>query len=124
VLSSVIMGFCGVHLQLNVFNCLKLLSITGTNMCVDGKHQTKKGNKGRIAGKGEEKKIWGMIQCKKQDLTLISTYFYSYFYLFLIIPLIPCRFPLIIFSLAGIQEAGKPIKRAWLFQAPFLLVSK
>jgi hypothetical protein len=29
-------------------------------MYVDGKHQTKKENKFRIAGKGGEKKIWGM----------------------------------------------------------------
>jgi hypothetical protein len=35
------------------------------------KHQTKKGNKCRIVGKGGEKKIWSVIQCKKQDLTLI-----------------------------------------------------
>lgn len=30
-------------------------------MYVDGKHQTNKGNKCRIAGKGGEKKIWDMI---------------------------------------------------------------
>jgi len=45
-----------LHLQLNFFNCLKLLNITGTNMYVYGKHQTNKRNKCRIAGKGEEKK--------------------------------------------------------------------
>ena len=56
---------------MNVFHRLKLLSITCTNMYVDGKHQTKKGNKCRIAGKGGETKRWGVIQCKKQDLTII-----------------------------------------------------
>ena len=45
-----------VHLQPNVFNCLKLLSITGTNMCVDGKHQAKKGTRYGIARKGGKKK--------------------------------------------------------------------
>jgi hypothetical protein len=55
--------FCCLHLQVNKSNVLKLLSITGTNMYVYGKHQSKKGDKCRIAGKGGEKKIWGMLQC-------------------------------------------------------------
>jgi hypothetical protein len=33
-------------------------------------------------------------------------------------------FPLIIFSLAGIQEARKPIKKGLVIPSPFLFVSK
>jgi len=40
--------------------------IIGTNMYVDGKHQTKKGNKCRIVVKGGEKKRWCVLYYKKQ----------------------------------------------------------